>query len=237
MDLIDHQIISWLNGFAARSWAFDELVHLIGHNYLLKTTLFTILLAWAWFRDDENSTDRRTRLVFGLIASWTAVLIARILSFTLPFRERPLRNPDLHFVLPYSMDRESALSWSSFPSDNATLWFGIAACLFLVSRRAGVLAFCHALLVVAFARIYMGYHYPTDILAGALIGIGTVSLVHIPRLKTVVTRTPIRWLQYHPQSFYAVFFLLLFLTATTFEPLYPLAHDALVLTRKLLMQL
>jgi undecaprenyl-diphosphatase len=232
MNLIDHEIVCWLNNFAARSEYFDESVLLISHNYLLKTGLFTVLLAWLWFREDDRSADRRTRLVFGLVASWMAVLVARILSFAVPFSERPLRNSDLQFVLPYSMHRDAILGWSSFPSDNAALYFGIAACIFLVSRRAGILAFCHALLVVAFARIYLGYHYPSDILAGALIGIGAVSLIQVPRLKVFVTRMPIHWLQYHPQRFYAAFFLLIFLTATTFEPLYPLVHIAKVLTAR-----
>ena len=229
----DYQIISWLNRFAHRSEYFDELVRLVSSNYVLKTGLVIVLLTWLWFLEDENTAERRTRLVFGLIASWTAVLFARILSLTVPFRERPLRNPDLHFVLPYSGDRDAILGWSSFPSDNATLWFGLAACIFLVSRRAGFLAFFHALLVVAFSRVYLGWHYPTDILVGALIGVGTVSLVHIPLLRTVVTRAPIRWLQNQPQAFYAVFIFLICLTAATFEPLYPLAHVAIMVARKL----
>jgi hypothetical protein len=78
MEIVDHQIIAWLNRFAHRSEDFDELVRLISANYLLKTGLFIVLLAWLWFREDENTTDRRTRLVFGLIASWTAVLLGTV---------------------------------------------------------------------------------------------------------------------------------------------------------------
>ena len=47
-----------------------------------------------------DTLERRTRLVFGLIASCTSVLFVRILALAVPFRERPLRNPDLDFVLP-----------------------------------------------------------------------------------------------------------------------------------------
>jgi undecaprenyl-diphosphatase len=226
MNPLDFQVIAFLNQFAHRSSTFDHLVMLIGGNALLKTGVITALLGWTWCRNPKDTSDPRPIVVFGLFASCTAVVFARLLSLTVPFRVRPLRNPDLHFVLPYSMDPQAILGWSAFPSDNATLFFGLAACIFLVSRRAGILAFCHVLLVVAFTRIYLGVHHPTDILAGALLGAGTVSLVTIRALKTAVTRVPMNWLQRHPQSFHSALFVLVFLIATTFEPLYPLATVA-----------
>ena len=234
VNLFDRQIIAFLNQYAHRSWAFDEFVTLISGNYFLKTGVITMLLCWVWFKETENLSEHRSTIIFGLIASCMAVLVVRILAFALPFRERPLRNPDLHFVLPYSAKSDAILGWSSFPSDNAVLFFGVATCLWLVSRRAGILALCHTCLVVAFARVYRGFHYPTDILTGALIGVGAVSLIHVPRLKSAVTRMPMGWIQRHPQSFQTALFFLIFLIATTFEPLYPLAHFAIALTKKVL---
>jgi len=58
---------------------------LLGSNYVLKTGLFIVLLIWLWFLEDENATERRTHLLFGRIAFWTAVLFARILSLMVPF--------------------------------------------------------------------------------------------------------------------------------------------------------
>jgi undecaprenyl-diphosphatase len=230
MNPFDAHVIRFLNQFAHRSWAFDTFVREMGSNYLLKTGLIMTLLYWVWFREDKKSGDHRETLVFGLTASCAAVLAARALSFALPFRERPLRNPDLHFALPHSVGLNAIEGWSSFPSDNATLFFGVASCIFLVSRRAGILALCHTILVVAFARVYLGYHYPTDILGGAAIGIGAVSLIHIPSVRTAITRLPMQWLRTHPQSFQTAICVLVFLIATTFEPLYPLARLALAVT-------
>ena len=82
---MDYQIISWVNRFAHRSEHFDNLVMLLGSNYILKTGLFIVLLSGLWFLEDENTTERRTCLLFGMIASWTAVLFARILSLMVPF--------------------------------------------------------------------------------------------------------------------------------------------------------
>jgi hypothetical protein len=42
-------------------------------------------------------------------------------------------------------------------------------------RGAGILALSHTLLVVSLPRVYMGFHYPTDSLAGAVISVGLAS--------------------------------------------------------------
>jgi membrane-associated phospholipid phosphatase len=236
MNPFDHQIITGLNRFAHHSWTFDTVVWSMGSNDLLKAGLITALLYWAWFRNpSQERTDDRGTVVFGLVASCSAVLLCRVLSAAVPFRMRPLGNPDLHFVLPYSMNPRTLIGWNAFPSDNAALFFGAAACIYLVSRRAGIVAFCHVALVVAFARVYLGIHHPTDILAGALIGIGAVSLIHIPWLKSAVIRVPMRWLRDHPQSFQAAVCVLISLIGTTFGPLYPLWDFAHALAKPTLV--
>jgi membrane-associated phospholipid phosphatase len=231
MNPLDFHVITFLNQFAHRSWSFDYFVLLLSKNYLLKTGVITALLGWTWFRKSEDSSPHRQILVFGMVASCVAVLLNRMLALAMPFRVRPLRNPDLAFVHPHTVNPESFLSWSAFPSDNATLFFGLALCIYFVSRRAGLLAFCHVVVVVAFARIYLGVHHPTDILAGALLGMGAVWLVTIPAARTAVTRLPMWWLKQHPPSFHAALFVLVFLIATTFEPLYPLAGFAFATTK------
>jgi membrane-associated phospholipid phosphatase len=231
MNPLDFHVITFLNQFAHRSWSFDYFVLLISKNYVLKTGVITALLGFLWFRERSDDTDHRATLLFGLLASCGAVLIARILSVVVPFRERPLRSPFLHFVRPFDVDPQAILGWSAFPSDNAALFFGLAASIYLLSRRAGILVFCHMALVIGFARVYLGYHHPTDILAGALLGVGCVSLVHVASVRTALIRVPLRWMQQHPPSFHAALFVLVFLIATTFEPLYPLAGFAFATTK------
>jgi membrane-associated phospholipid phosphatase len=57
----------------------------------------------------------------------------------------------------------------SFPSDHATMAGAVAAGPLLVSRSLGV-ATVAAATVMAFARVYIGAHYPQDVLAGLALG-------------------------------------------------------------------
>ena len=57
----------------------------------------------------------------------------------------------------------------SFASDHATMAGAVAVGLLIVSRRLGYVAVAAALLM-AFARVYVGAHYPIDVLAGLLLG-------------------------------------------------------------------
>ena len=66
----------------------------------------------------------------------------------------------------------------SFPSDHATMAGAVAAGLLLVSWRLGLLAVAAAALM-GFARIYIGAHYPSDVLAGFALG-AAVTLVGYP---------------------------------------------------------
>src|SRR5262249_46900627 len=82
--------------------------------------------------------------------------------------------------------------------------------------------FCHTFLVIGVARVFLGYHFPTDILAGMAIGMGCVALGLFPRVKALVAGPPMRWLDSHPRAFQTALCLLIALIRTTFEPFYPL---------------
>jgi membrane-associated phospholipid phosphatase len=87
----------------------------------------------------------------------------------------------------------------SFPSDHACMAGAVAAGLFLVSRRLGVVAAVAAVLM-AFARVYVGAHYPGDVIAGLALGAAVVGVGHVlavPLLGRVVdhaVHTPLRGL-------------------------------------------
>jgi len=99
-------------------------------------------------------------------------------------------------------------NWSSFPSDNATYLFAIAACLFVVSRYAG-LAFGLFGAAACLGRIYFGIHYPSDILVGVILGAGTGYAITRPAIAESVSRPLLGYEKQYPGYFYAVLFMML----------------------------
>jgi undecaprenyl-diphosphatase len=64
----------------------------------------------------------------------------------------------------------------SFPSDHASAVFGIAFAILLFDRIAGSI-FLAAAVVIGAGRVFIGAHYPADVLAGCLVGLGSALLV------------------------------------------------------------
>jgi len=58
----------------------------------------------------------------------------------------------------------------SFPSGHATIVFAIAMAIYFFNKKWGIVTFIIAILV-GISRIFVGIHWPIDILGGAVIGI------------------------------------------------------------------
>ncbi len=59
---------------------------------------------------------------------------------------------------------------SSFPSGHAAFFFALSTIIFNYNKKAGVLFFIASLLITI-SRVFVGIHWPSDILAGAIVGI------------------------------------------------------------------
>jgi len=93
----------------------------------------------------------------------------------------------------------------SFPSDHATAAGAVAVGLLFANRRWGIAA-CVLAVLMAFTRVYVGAHYPEDVLAGIALG-GIVSTAGwftvvpvLRRLAVWLTGTPLRPLVTHSET-------------------------------------
>lgn len=60
----------------------------------------------------------------------------------------------------------------SFPSGHTFAAFTVAYCIYYYHRKAGIMAFVLAG-IIGFSRLYLFVHFPTDVLAGMILGILT----------------------------------------------------------------
>jgi undecaprenyl-diphosphatase len=217
MNRFDLPIIHFLNLFSQHSWLFDNFVGWVAEVNLTKGGIAMALFWWAWFYESEKpDSEKREYLIFAFFSSCLALLVAQTLIRYLPYRQRPLLNPGVNFTIPFGVQNEEWHTVTSFPSDHAAMFFCLAATLWIVSRRLGIIAMCHALLVVSLPRVYLGFHYPTDILAGALIGIVIAFSCEFAKLREKVARPFFWWLRKDAPSFYAFAFLMTFQYAELF---------------------
>src|SRR5689334_15755325 len=172
---LDHSIIVFFNQFAQRWHLFDSIVVFFTNSDLVKGGAMIAGLWWAWFAPSINLRLNRSYLLSALLGAVVALFVARILAHVLPLRSRPILDPTLHFKVPFGApDQSNWTIWSSFPSDHAALFIALLTGIWIAYRRAGVVLLFYVLIVILFPRIYIGIHYPTDVLAGAALGIISV---------------------------------------------------------------
>ena len=158
----------------------DQINELAGHISALDTLMklaasdliyLVVPLAFAlWFLPGvsaERALRQRvwlavmTSAIAGLLL---AALVTHLYSDTRPFVSRS----ETRLLVSHAAD-------NGFPSEHATVSFAVAGTLIWWRRWIGLIVIFVASLI-AFARVFVGVHWPSDVAAGAAIGLATGAL-------------------------------------------------------------
>lgn len=178
----DVSLLYDINGFAksAPGWV-DKAMEFIGEYGILLAMVLLVLGCWWQVRrrsDHERAVNGVAGIIWAPLAAGIAVLVnIPIRGFVA--RPRPfVEHKGLDVLVPGKTD-------FSFVSDHATLAMAIGAGLFVTHRKFGLVGIGLAL-AEGFCRVFMGVHYPTDVVGGFALGTA-VALLLSPLAMALLT--------------------------------------------------
>ena len=157
---MDYSLYKTINGLSGNSF-LDGLFKLLANDLptlLVALVALVFLIAWR-----ERRHERRSGAVLATAAAALSLLINQPIAHAVE-RLRPYAAHPVHAHLLVTRSHDP-----SFPSDHATGAFALAFGIWLYDRTLGTILLAIAALL-AFARVYVGTHYPGDVAGGALIG-------------------------------------------------------------------
>jgi len=152
MVAIDSFIFQQINSLAGKFVCLDSLaVFFAGYlEYILAGLVFLLLWKkwWAVFRVFTAAILARYGLVELIRFFWT--------------RPRPFIENEVNLLLEHT--------GASFPSGHAAFFFALSLVVYRYNKKAGI-GFFIASFLISISRVFVGIHWPSDILVGAIVGI------------------------------------------------------------------
>lgn len=177
---MDYNAFKAINGLSGSS-ILDSVMVFLAND--LPAILVVLVAAVFLVPRKTLRHERRSGSVLATVAAGLGLLLAQPLAHAVdrarPFVAHPGHS---HILISRSPD-------PSFPSDHATGAFALAMGIWLYDRTIGTVLLALAALL-ALARVYVGTHYPGDVIAGAVLGAGVaLGLYVLPLTRRAIERT------------------------------------------------
>lgn len=160
---MNYALFQLINNLAGQFDWIDDMMEVFA-NGLVWVMIGILALLWLTGRESNQRLAFYACLSALVALAFASLAISPIVAHPRPFVEHPV-----HQLIRHNAD-------PSFPSDHATLSFSLAFTVWFARRRIGWVLLALAILT-GFARIYVGVHYPADILGGALLAFASSLLV------------------------------------------------------------
>jgi len=170
---LDEKILFALNDLNGKYRSLDAIIAWTVSDYLIPVCLCLILIC-IWFVGHNKTTRYRYQLgVFSALAAMAISSGISQLISALIERPRPFVTHDLVVLFYKPTD-------FSFPSNSVAACFAIAAVVCTFNKKLGLASFV-LVGILAFSRVYVGVHYPSDVVMGVIIGILSIIPVYLLR--------------------------------------------------------
>lgn len=172
---IDQSILEWMQSFHSNGWDIFFLLITDKWVWIPLYGLFLYLIG------KQSQCEYKRILIHLLCIALLIVLADQIASgICKPFFERlrPCHEPSIQSWL-HTVNGRCGGQYG-FVSSHASNTLAITLYLILfkvIEKRPAIIALLAWMLLVSFSRIYLGVHYPLDILGGWLVGILSVGLI------------------------------------------------------------
>lgn len=127
--------------------------------------VFAVLIVAGWWLSRRADTAAMT----AALAVPVAAVVAYLVNDGIKGVVAEIR-PCYAYPAAFLLEKCPPASDYSFPSNHAVVAAAMAAALFLVGRRLGIVASVAALLM-GLSRVYVGAHYPHDVVAALVVGV------------------------------------------------------------------
>jgi membrane-associated phospholipid phosphatase len=229
-------VFHWVTSLAGRWPVADRFVAMVANSDLFEAVPYVAVLVAFWVSRASPASrgqEERRWVVHGFAAAALAVLVSRVLQLSVT-TVRPVWDPVHGTLFPAEFRRLMDPTDHSFPSDHVAFLLPLALATYRLHRGLGVVAGAW-LVAISLARVYLGLHYPIDLLGGALIGMLAIGALApsmtglVPRLEQAIAQAQQRW----PRLSAAGLFVLAYQYATLFEPVRDLGRRGVRLGRML----